>query len=63
MTGAFKQLTKSTAKEAACLPSKTLKPKTYWYSELSQLHNKKRYWLSLWKSDGRPRSGILFDIF
>ena len=52
----------STAKEIGCVPLKTLKPKAYWYPELSELWDKKRFWWFLWVLDGRPRSGIVFDM-
>ena len=52
----------STTKEAGCLPIKVLKAKTYWCPELSQLRDKKRFWWSLWVSNGRPQSGIVYDI-
>ena len=50
-------------KAAGCIPSKILKPKTFWCPELSRLRDKKRFWWSVWVSCNRPRSGVVFGIW
>ena len=52
----------STTKEVDCLPLKFLKAKAYWCPDLSQLRDKKCFWWSFWVSNGRPWSGIVFNI-
>ena len=49
-------------KESGCIPSKVLRPKTYWCPELSYLRDKKRMWWTIWVSCERPRTGIIFNI-
>ena len=41
------------AKEAGVVPQKTFVPKRYWCPELSLLRDQKRFWWSLWVSNGR----------
>ena len=45
---------------AGCLSIKVYKPKAYWYPELSQLRDRKRFWWTIWVANGRPRVKKLF---
>ena len=49
--------------EAGCVPKRQLKPKTFWCPDLSEIRDKKRFWWLRWVEAGRPRSGILFEIY
>lgn len=51
------------AKEAGCVPRKALKPKPFWCPDLSVLRDRKRFWWSIWVSNGRPRDGVVFNIY
>jgi len=44
-------------------PKRCFKPKAYWCPELSQIRDKKRFWYKLWVSNGRPRSGVVFQCY
>ena len=48
---------------AGCIPKKRLKPKTFWCPDLSEIRDRKRFWWTRWVEAGRPRNGILFDIY
>ena len=49
--------------EAGGTPKKSRPPKAYWCPELAVLRDKKRFWWNIWVSSGRPRDGILFNIY
>ena len=61
--GTINDIIHESAIEAGCSPRRPLKPKPYWCPELSELRDKKRYWWAIWVSAGRPRKGIVFEIW
>ena len=50
----------SAAHTAGCTGKQKYSPKPYWCPRLSQLRDKKRFWLRLWSSNGKPRSGQVY---
>ena len=39
------------------------KPKRWWTSQFTRGRNKHRFWLSLWRSSGRPKEGAVYDSY
>ena len=39
------------------------KPQRWWTSQCTSARNKHRFWLSLWRSSGRPREGAVYDSY
>jgi hypothetical protein len=51
------------ARDAGCIPNKILRPKTFWCPELSAIRDSKRFWWSIWIACGRPRDGVVFNVW
>ena len=48
---------------SGCIPKRKQGPKSFWTPALSEARDRKRFWWRVWKENGRPRSGHVYDCY